>query len=61
VLVLDRVGMVWASLLNKPLEVVRRWPRQASIAMRGSHDLSHAEATYLPAIVIATAGHGRGP
>jgi hypothetical protein len=25
-LVLDRVCVVWAGLLNKPLEVVRRWP-----------------------------------
>jgi hypothetical protein len=59
--VLDGVCVVWAGLLNKPLEVVHRWPRQEFVAVRDSRDLSHAGATSLSAAVVAMAGHGRGP
>jgi hypothetical protein len=60
-LALDMVGMVWAGLLKKHLEVVCTWPHQVSIAMHGGQDLSHAGAARFPTAVIATAGHGRGP
>jgi hypothetical protein len=59
--VLDEVGMVWVGLLKKPLDVVYRWPHQASIAVHGGRDLSHVKAAHLLAVVVTTAGHGRGP
>jgi hypothetical protein len=59
--VLDRVGMVWASLLKEPLEVVYGHPCRAPTTVRGGRDASHARAARFPAMVLVTASCGRGP
>jgi hypothetical protein len=55
---LDRVGVVWTSLLEELLEVVRGRPHLALAIAYGSHDTHHAEAACL--LVVATIVVGRG-
>jgi hypothetical protein len=57
----DGVGVVWASLLKEPLEVVRRRPHRASTAARGARDAPQARATCFLAMILITMGHGGGP
>jgi hypothetical protein len=53
--------MVWASLLGKPLEVVRRRPHRTLAIVRVDQDASHIRATHLPVLAIIVDGHGCGP
>jgi hypothetical protein len=53
--------MVWAGLLQRPLEVVCRWPYQAHVATRDAQDAPHARTAHFPAATIITTGHGHGP
>jgi hypothetical protein len=55
------VCLVWASLLEMPLEVVCRWPHRTLVTAHGSRDAPHARAAYLPIMAVIVAGHGRSP
>jgi hypothetical protein len=44
--------MVWAGLLENPLEVVCWRPRRTLVATRGDQDVSQAGATCLPVMAI---------
>jgi hypothetical protein len=57
--VLDRVRVVWAWLLEKPLEVVCRWPHWTLATAHVGQDACHTEAARLPVGVIIA--DGRGP
>jgi hypothetical protein len=56
----DRVGVVWASLLKEPLEVVCSQPRRAPTVTCGGRDVPHARATHFPATVLVVTGHDHG-
>jgi hypothetical protein len=60
-LVLDGVHVVWAGLLEKPLEVVHRRPHRMLAVARIDRDESYTGATRLPVRVIVADGHGCGP
>jgi hypothetical protein len=49
--VLDGVCVVWAGLLEKPLEVLHRRPRRAVVTACGSQDAPHTRATHLATFV----------
>jgi hypothetical protein len=53
--------VVWAGLLKKPLEAVRRSPRWALLTASGSRDASHTGATRLPVLSVIVVGCGSGP
>jgi hypothetical protein len=44
--------MVWAGLLQEPLEVVHRRPRLMLVTVCGGRDAPHARSTHLPAVAI---------
>jgi hypothetical protein len=56
----DGVGVVWASLLKEPLEVVCMRPHRAPTATCGGRDVPHARAAHFLAVVLVAAGHGHG-
>jgi hypothetical protein len=53
---LDGVRVVWASLLEEPLEVVCGQPCLVLVAAYGRHDNHHAEAAHLLAVAIIVVG-----
>jgi hypothetical protein len=53
--------MVLVGLIEKPPEVVRRWPRQTFVAVRGGCGAPHTEATRIPITAIIIAGHCHSP
>jgi hypothetical protein len=57
----DRVCVVWVGLLEKPLEVIRRWPRWTVAAAHGGRHAPCTGAAHLPAVSIITVGHGHRP
>jgi hypothetical protein len=57
-LVLDRVGMVRTSLLQKPLEVIREWPCLTLATSCGDHGAHHAGVAHL--LIVAAIIVGRG-
>jgi hypothetical protein len=57
----DGVCMVWAGLLEKPLEVVHRQPHRTLVIARGGRDAPHAGATHLLVVAIVVPGHGHCP
>jgi hypothetical protein len=57
----DGVRVVWAGLLEKPLEVVRRRPRWTLVAARGGRDTPRTGATCLPVMAVIVAGSGLSP
>jgi hypothetical protein len=54
----DGVRVVWASLLEDPLQVVCGRPHLALAAADDSHDAHHTGATYFLAVAIIIVGHG---
>jgi hypothetical protein len=59
--VLDGVRVVWASLLEKPLEVFCRRPRRTLVVVLSGRDAPHAGAARHPVVTVVVAGHGRSP
>jgi hypothetical protein len=60
-LVSDGVCVVWVGLLEKPIEVVRRWPHRTLVATRSGRDAPHVGATHLLVVAIIAVGHGHSP
>jgi hypothetical protein len=56
--VLNRVCMVWASLLEESLEVVCGQPRLVLPTANDNHDAYHTEAARFLAIATVVIGHG---
>jgi hypothetical protein len=54
----DGVRVVWAGLLEKPFEVVRRWPRLTLIVACGGQGAPHTGAAHL---IIVVVDRGCGP
>jgi hypothetical protein len=57
----DGVCVVWAGLLEKPLEMVCRWPRWTLVAVRGGPDAPRTRAARLQVIAVIVSGHGCSP
>jgi hypothetical protein len=57
-LVPDGVCMFWAGLIEKPFEVVLRWPHLALVAECSDRDAPHARASRLAIVAVSC---GRGP
>jgi hypothetical protein len=53
--------MVWAGLLEKPLEVIQRRPRRTLVTVHGGRDAPRAGATRLPVVAVIMAGRGHSP
>jgi hypothetical protein len=60
-LVPDGVCVVWAGLLEKPLEVVHRRPCRTLVSVHGGRDVPHAEAAHLPVVAVIVASHRHSP
>jgi hypothetical protein len=55
------VCMVRAGLLEKPLEVVRRWPRSMLVDACGGCGAPHAGFARVPVAGVIMTGHGYSP
>jgi hypothetical protein len=53
--------VVWAGLLEEPLEVVRRRHHLMLVAMRGGHNTPHTGSACPPHVAIVMLSHGHGP
>jgi hypothetical protein len=57
-LVPDGLHMVWASLLEEPLDVVPMRPHLMLVVGRGTQDACHTRDTRLPIVAVIVVGHG---
>jgi hypothetical protein len=57
----DGVCVVWVGLLEKPLDVVRRWPHRKLATVHGGRDTPRVRASRLLAVAIVVAGHAHSP